>query len=59
MTIKYAIIINRELEIIDVVSFDWDNDADNPLYAYGDAWSWVDTFDTYEEAEEYAENFRF
>jgi len=59
MTIKYAVIINRELEIADIVSFEWDNDADDPLYAYGDAWSWIETFETYEEAEEYTNSFKF
>ena len=59
MAIKYAVIINRELEIADIVSFEWDNDADDPLYGYGDAWSWIETFDTDEEAEEYTNSFKF
>ena len=54
---KYAMLVNYETEVVDVVGFDPDNE--NPMWNRGESWTWTETCQSYDEAVEESNKIDF
>lgn len=59
MNTKFAVLVNDVGEYSEVVEFDENNHADNPMFSKGWYWRWLETVDTYEEAIAIADSVDF